>query len=188
MKTFYLNLVCLALLLFTNSQLYSQCKFEKDEKDSFTGKQVRETKPVSVVKKFSPPNYIDLSLIQDGDEFLIEAKYNGDDLTLETMMNSDDYLGLKLENSEVVMAKAVKDYKAILDKHLTSTYRASGLNKEGFVITPRYTVTKEDFNKLAVSPITALRITVNGGEEVDYELKGKGGARFMEAAKCFLED
>lgn len=156
--------------------LSSQCKYERNEQDQFTGSFVRESKPASILKKFSPPNYIDLSLIQNGDEYAIKLIWHGEPISEGTMIQPGDYLALKLSDGSVINASTKSESAAALNKAISVVYLES-----------TYSVGQEDFKLLASKNITAIRIT-SGGKEYDYEIKFNAARKLMEAAMCMLRE
>lgn len=91
-------------------------------------------------------------------------------LTSPTNIYSTDYLVLKLENEEVI--------KLIADQGYSPTH-----SQMGWVLTPRYDVSPEFFDKIKTKKVTSFKITYDS-KYVEYEVKNKNQGNLMTLARC----
>lgn len=182
------KLLVIFYLLNMTFLLHAQCNLAKDEIDDFTREKVKESQPISVVKRFMPPYYITLTLIQEGEKFFIHAKYTGEEIVETTKVTDEDYLLLRLSNGEIIELISTKNNIAFQDRQSKLVTKITSPNSETlYTISTKFKSKIEDFQALGNAKIEAVRISVNRGEKLDFKVKARAVKKIQQSAKCFVD-
>ena len=150
--------------------LAQNCTYFKEGKEKVTGEPFKESRNVLMKTYF-------FHLRKDGTSKLscsMDISING---TSPYSITPKDTLHLKLENEEVV--------KLVPDKVFTPTKKA-GMNGMTSQYLPTYGMTKEQLQKLSVSSIVIVRLSLE--KPIDGATKKTEADQIMKIAGCLLVD
>jgi len=169
MKKLFLLLIIFAASIKMQA-IAQDCKYFKEGKDKVTGEPFKESRNV-VVKTYA------FQLRKDGATKLSCSM----DITIygasTYSIKMKDTLYLQLENEETV--------KLVPDKIYAPT-KSAGMSGVVSRYVPTYGMTKEILEKLAASPISKVRVSLEN--PVDGPTKKAEAQAIMKAAACLLAD
>ena len=162
------------LFMFIAPQVYSQkCKFDYEKKDPLTGEA---TKGNSFMIKM----WWHLGLNKVGNEYHV-GMYIRLDGNVRDYVTPENTIIFKLENGEIITVYADNEYVPTAQSvRYGNEYRVVS------VIRAKFTISEEDLQKIATSPLAYVKMTA-GARTYDSEFKTKKGAEFQNKAKCILQ-
>ncbi len=171
-KTLTHSLTALLLILLSTVLAAAQdCSNVKESTDEFKNEVVKKAQigvgPVTW-------NW-QLMLEQHGDKYTLGLRVmnSGD---IRYIIKKDEIIQIKLEDGNVIELVANNDYLPV-----ASIYGGAQVVT---IWLPAGYISVETLKKLAASPITAIRLTIQGTEATVTKFKDKQTRRVMEAAGC----
>lgn len=157
-------------VIFISTNVYSQkCKYDYQKKDEITGEETKgSTFDVKRGWKFG--------LNKNGNQYSVGMLINLNG-NVRDIITPENTIIFKLENGEIITVKANQDYvptAQATEYGIVSIYNS------------RYTISKEDLQKMASSPVIYIRISI-GLQTYDESLVAKKGKSFQEQASCILQ-
>jgi hypothetical protein len=168
------NLIFLFIVvLITTMNSYAQCKYKRNEKDSFTGQLIKETKPFSLAMGLTYNYTFSLRKIDTSYYvlfFYATTGYKG------MVIPGDGQLMFKLNNDKVMVLYGLKI--SISDLSNNTGMATTELNNI-------YTISQEDLEQLQINEISILRFYTTEGY-LEKETSTNGRAKFKENVHCIL--
>ena len=172
MKNYIKHLIAGAILAAATPIIASaQCKYVKESKDAFSGEAVKKATDLAL-----GPWMWTVSLEQKGDKYFIGMKVvtNGD---VRYVIPKGDKIMIKLENEKFVELEMQQDYPPVAQVYGTS------------ILTLWVTKTEVEakmMKRLARSPITDVKVVVQGVDLVLPKVKEKQVNAIMNSAACIM--
>lgn len=173
------------LILLNNSALTQTCKYERNEIDDFSENRIIESISVDLVSKFMEKNYIDVSILIEGDQSFLSLRYQLHQFTNEDYITETDDLYLKLGGGAGVLKVSPDNtYRARENKE----YRGvAGSDFQIIELKSKYILDSEDLQKLAKFPVEKIKYSIRDKSDVyQYDIKSKIGSKLRDQAKCIL--
>ncbi|OSZ79029.1 hypothetical protein CAP35_12495 [Chitinophagaceae bacterium IBVUCB1] len=166
-----LLLGCIAVL---NNETSAQCKYVKATKDEWTGKTMN-TAQMAIGNALAGREVI---LQESGGTYYLGLRITFNTDFPDVAFKKGDKVSFKLANGEIIEVVSIKDLPPTMTRFMDVPVRMWFVNQD---------VSKEVFEKLSASPITAIRFRLNDADQDLPAIKDKQTAKIMETAKCMLE-
>ncbi len=162
-------------LLLSSSHVIAQhpCKYVKPQKDQFTN----ETYNLAKMAIGAPMAMRELIIYETNGKFNVGLRITFNIDFPEVPFKKGDKVSLKLANGEIVEITAEKDLPPTTIRVIDVPLRMWYVNQQ---------VSNAVFEKLATSPITAVRLHLNDADHDLQGIKDKQAEKIMETAKCLL--
>lgn len=157
--------LALTLQLLTS---FSQCKFEKNQIDEFTGKRIVETKYLRVAGTFTSTLAMKMRLV--GDSPLLDVVCNPGTGTF-MIIEKNASLMIKLVNGETLTLKTING---------SYSERLSNAS----VIYATYELEQAVLDKISSIELQKIRVYLTDGF-TEFEATKKGPIQFVSLSKCF---
>ncbi len=165
------QLLCVSMLVLCNNYADAQnCKYVKITEDPFAKAPVRNA------SVFIPQGWQITMQRKDGQYYLgLNMRANG---AKRTVIAAGEKILFKLGDKEI--------YELVMDKDYEPLFFSSGVAvaTNWKVLVP---ISVADFQKFANLPITAVRITINGEDNL-LKLNEKPGRDIMDTFICMMQD
>ena len=158
-------------LIFLSLNSIAQCKFDKEEKDPFSGEMNRSF--VTGIGKFGWNWKMEIGQKGKNKYFGLTIKWNG---KFEDVMEKGRKIMLKLENNK------------ILELALNNDYPGTYVTGEGYITSiyyPQCDLSEEQLSELSKSPIALLKASIGGKDQLP-DISTKSGKQVMAIAKCLM--
>jgi hypothetical protein len=175
-------LLLIAVLCSLNTQAFSQCKYETNETDPFTGKIKKVTKTQKLIfpsgiEKMIPGNiwkcFIYFNRNDTSSHINIVYVFLGEQ---NIFMDTNDFISFKLQNGEIIKLNLNNKFAP------TSYLGVGGVNTDYNV---QCNISKILLTKLSNSPIVYFQYSINK-EQKSVEIKPKFAEEIMKDASCIL--
>ncbi|OSZ82071.1 hypothetical protein CAP35_02025 [Chitinophagaceae bacterium IBVUCB1] len=170
-KKLFMTLLCCAVLQVTAQP----CKYVKPQKDQFTN----ETYNLAKMAIGAPMAMRELIIYESDGKFNLGLRLTFNTDFPEVAFKKGDKVSLKLANGEIIEITAEKDLPPTTIRVLDVPLRMWYINQQ---------VARNVYEKLSVSPITAVRVKLNDADHDLQGIKDKQSAKIMETVKCMLDN
>lgn len=151
----------------------AQCKYVKATKDEWTGKTMN-TAQLAIGNALAGREVI---LQESGGTYYLGLRITFNTDFPDVAFKKGDKVSFKLANGEIIEVVSIKDLPPTMTRFMDVPIRMWFVNQD---------VSKEVFEQLSTSPITAIRFRLNDADHDLPAIKDKQTAKIMETAKCML--
>lgn len=149
------------------------CKYVKATKDEWTGKTMN-TAQMAIGNALAGREVI---LQESGGTYYLGLRITFNTDFPDIAFKKGDKVSFKLANGEIIEVVSIKDLEPTMTRFMDVPVRMWFVNQD---------VSKEVFEKLSASPITAIRFRLNDADHDLPAIKDKQTAKIMETVKCML--
>lgn len=159
----------LAIIFFSYNSFTQDCKYDKDEIDSFTGKKIKITSKATVFADVIDPQNKSLFFrfnLVDASTSLSVSCWSYSIVSISKM----DKLLIKLSNNEIIELECLQPVVA-------SSYSGK------WHLDIDYFLSTENLKKIQTLSIVSVRLSTTSNN-IDYDVKPKNAIKLMASANC----
>lgn len=171
MKRILPILLAVAFVAVVSPEANAQCKYVKESKDAFSGESIKKATNLAL-----GPWYWTMTLEQKGDKYFIGMKIvqSGD---IRYTIGAGEKIMIKLENEKIVELEMSQDYPPVAQVMGTTIVTLWVTNTE---------VDRKMMKRLSRSPITDVKVVIQGIDVVLPKVKDRQANAIMNSATCII--